>query len=143
MSKHRFITASRYIESLRHHAKRRYAHDYYQWLRSGQQGDSPEYNPAALSYMAAQAVRMNLDTIMQAHGQDAQFDRARLGIIESKYSTEQGATEAERQEAAEIVRAMYPPNWPQCPVCGLPAMDGHITCGGAACREGEQRRAAR
>ena len=27
----------------------------------------------------------------------------------------------------------YPPDWANCPGCGQPAMDGHITCGNAAC----------
>jgi hypothetical protein len=34
---------------------------------------------------------------------------------------------------------MYPPDWPRCPVCDEPALDGHITCGKAACNEAEQR----
>ena len=34
----------------------------------------------------------------------------------------------------------FPDNWPRCPVCGFPALDGHITCGSANCNEGEQRR---
>ena len=34
---------------------------------------------------------------------------------------------------------MYPLNWPTCPVCGDYALDGHITCGRAACKEEEQR----
>lgn len=25
-------------------------------------------------------------------------------------------------------------DWPACPSCGLPALDGHVTCGNAACR---------
>ena len=64
MSEHKFTAASRYIESLRHAAKKRYARDYYQWLRSGELGDMPN-DPASLSYMAAQAVRMNLREIME------------------------------------------------------------------------------
>lgn len=34
----------------------------------------------------------------------------------------------------------YPANWPRCPNCGDYALDGHITCGRAACDEGGQRR---
>lgn len=34
----------------------------------------------------------------------------------------------------------YPVGWPKCPGCGQPALDGHITCGDVACREGERRR---
>jgi len=28
----------------------------------------------------------------------------------------------------------YPEDWPKCPGCGLPVMDGHATCGDASCR---------
>ncbi len=28
---------------------------------------------------------------------------------------------------------MYPPNWPECPHCGCPVLDGHLTCGDASC----------
>jgi hypothetical protein len=34
----------------------------------------------------------------------------------------------------------YPTTWPRCPSCGKPALDGHLTCGAAACNEGEARR---
>lgn len=37
-------------------------------------------------------------------------------------------------------RPLYPANWPRCPKCGDHALDGHITCGKAECREGETRR---
>ena len=33
----------------------------------------------------------------------------------------------------------YPYNWPECPSCGAPALDGHITCGQAQCNEGSYR----
>jgi hypothetical protein len=33
----------------------------------------------------------------------------------------------------------YPANWPQCPKCGEPALDGHITCGSVECNESEKR----
>ena len=33
----------------------------------------------------------------------------------------------------------YPLNWPKCPNCGLPAMDGHVTCGRVECNEGSHR----
>jgi hypothetical protein len=36
-------------------------------------------------------------------------------------------------------RTGYPTDWPKCPACGLPALDGHITCGSAECREGDWR----
>lgn len=28
---------------------------------------------------------------------------------------------------------MYPENWPRCPGCDAPALDGHITCGSVEC----------
>jgi hypothetical protein len=62
---HRFTAASRYIESLRHPAKKRYARDYYQWLRSGKQGDMPRCDHNSLGLMAEQAVWMNLNEIME------------------------------------------------------------------------------
>lgn len=34
----------------------------------------------------------------------------------------------------------YPEDWPRCPGCGRPALDGHITCGDARCAEGAHRR---
>lgn len=34
----------------------------------------------------------------------------------------------------------HPAGWPACPGCGRPALDGHITCGNAACAEGDRRR---
>jgi len=34
----------------------------------------------------------------------------------------------------------YPPDWPVCPNCGKPALDGHITCGSYACGEHRFRR---
>jgi hypothetical protein len=33
----------------------------------------------------------------------------------------------------------YPANWPRCPGCGQPAMDGHISCGRVECGEGSRR----
>jgi hypothetical protein len=32
----------------------------------------------------------------------------------------------------------YPAGWPLCP-CGLPALDGHTTCGDLRCNEGRYR----
>jgi hypothetical protein len=34
----------------------------------------------------------------------------------------------------------YPADWPRCPACGEPALDGHITCGRVQCDEHRQRR---
>jgi hypothetical protein len=33
----------------------------------------------------------------------------------------------------------YPPDWPKCPSCGEPALDGHLTCGELQCDEAGQR----
>ena len=71
MTEHRFYRASRYIEGLRSPLKRRYAHAYYQWLRmpdSLRPAESP--SRGELSYMAAQAVRMNLDEILEDNPHD-------------------------------------------------------------------------
>lgn len=51
--------AAKYEASLRSALKRAYAAEYGKWLRSGQHGPEPR-RPDALSYMAAQAVRLNL-----------------------------------------------------------------------------------
>lgn len=64
-AEHPFIQASAYIESLRHPAKKRYARDYYQWLREGELEDKrPTWDSTTLGEMAAQAVRLNLRDIM-------------------------------------------------------------------------------
>lgn len=36
----------------------------------------------------------------------------------------------------------YPDDWPRCPGCGQPALDGHITCGDVRCGERERRAGA-
>lgn len=36
--------------------------------------------------------------------------------------------------------SIYPDNWPRCPVCDDPALDGHITCGRWECDEADMRR---
>ena len=40
---------------------------------------------------------------------------------------------------APTLSSLYPRDWPDCPGCGRPALDGHITCGEAACDEGGRR----
>ena len=67
---HKFTVASKYIEAIRNKAKREYARSYYQYLRCPQElrKESPEY-PPELSYMCAQAVRMNLVDIMEGKAQ--------------------------------------------------------------------------
>jgi hypothetical protein len=35
---------------------------------------------------------------------------------------------------------MYPSNWPRCPGCGEPALDGKKTCGEVKCTEAPKRR---
>lgn len=74
---HKFKRASDYIESLKNAAKKQYAKDYYQFLRDPRPHckDKPELpldevkappEYAGLSYMAAQAVRINLNEIMES-----------------------------------------------------------------------------
>jgi hypothetical protein len=43
--------------------------------------------------------------------------------------------------AQEFYEGGYPKDWPKCPKCGDPAMDGHITCGKLECDELFERRA--
>lgn len=47
--------------------------------------------------------------------------------------------DASYEERYEISNYGYPDDWPRCPGCGAPALDGHITCGRAACDEAEWR----
>lgn len=35
---------------------------------------------------------------------------------------------------------IYPPNWPKCPHCGDPCMDGKATCGNSVCNIAETAR---
>jgi hypothetical protein len=44
-----------------------------------------------------------------------------------------------QQDRRRAVASMYPPDWPKCPGCGAPALDGHITCGNVTCDEGGRR----
>jgi hypothetical protein len=37
-----------------------------------------------------------------------------------------------------VVGSYYPPNWPKCH-CGLPTLDGHLTCGNVECNESGAR----
>ena len=64
---HRFLRASRYIESIRNRAKRAYAHAYYQWLRDPQVSDPTDHRSflaPGLGSLGAQSVRMRLDEIL-------------------------------------------------------------------------------
>jgi len=56
----RIKLAYRYLNLIRNAAKRRYGFAYLAWLNGGAVGDEPERG--ALSYMAAQAVRIELAT---------------------------------------------------------------------------------
>lgn len=51
----------RYAYSCRNLAKRAYALAYIGWILTGRKGDAPE--PDGLSAMAAQAVRMNVESM--------------------------------------------------------------------------------
>ena len=56
------LTAEQYIAGIRNAAKKTYARRYLAWVRSGRAGhNGPEWDRSALSYMAAQAVRMEID----------------------------------------------------------------------------------
>lgn len=51
-----------YINRIRNPQKREYANEYWDWLLMGRRADmEPEYH---VSYMAAQSVRMAIDTIV-------------------------------------------------------------------------------
>ena len=54
------LATARYINRIRNKAKKRYAKEYLAWLMNRCNGKEPERIPYGLSYMAAQAVRMDL-----------------------------------------------------------------------------------
>ena len=43
------------------------------------------------------------------------------------------------EEKETVLEPGYPDDWPRCPGCGEPALDGHITCGDVRCGEGQRR----
>lgn len=53
----------------------------------------------------------------------------------------QPADEPAAASTTELDEHGYPPGWPKCPSCGLPALDGHITCGKLDCNEQRHRHA--
>ena len=57
------LAAQRYIKGIRNAGKRAYALAYWRWL-TGRTGKEPDFQGADISYMAAQAVRLNLDQII-------------------------------------------------------------------------------
>lgn len=64
--------AEKYIQRIKNTAKKQYARDYYAWILAGRRstsGNGPEWDRNALSYMAAQGVRMNLDELYP-HSED-------------------------------------------------------------------------
>ena len=56
----KLAAANRYMNLIRNKAKRDYGFAYIAWLKNGAVGHSPE-RPPGLSYMGAQAVRIQLD----------------------------------------------------------------------------------
>jgi hypothetical protein len=46
---------------------------------------------------------------------------------------------APRPDRADPTAYGYPAGWPECPGCGKPALDGHITCGDLRCGEAARR----
>jgi hypothetical protein len=54
-----------YANSIRNKPKRDYAFAYLAWLKNGSIGPEPD-KPVALSYMAAQAVRQNLQALRES-----------------------------------------------------------------------------
>lgn len=59
-------SAESYVRRIRNVSKRAYAEVYLQWLRAGRSGQEP-LRPNNLSYMAAQAVRLELYDLTAAH----------------------------------------------------------------------------
>lgn len=75
----------------------------------------------------------------EGDGHDPQDTSARLAFaaaaaFPARRVVELEPTELERERL--FVRAIwsaYPAEWPPCPWCGLPALEGEITCGDAHC----------
>lgn len=53
--------------------------------------------------------------------------------------SETGPVDLHPEPPAELDEFGYPSDWPKCPSCGKPALDGHITCGALDCNEQGQR----
>lgn len=84
-------------------------------------------------------IKMRIKAMIEAYkkedGRDPMFNlekRIALQVVVDWIEREQLVSEA-------IIESLYPADWPRCPGCGQPAMDGHITCGDARCGEGERR----
>lgn len=58
------MNANQYISSIRNPGKRAYASRYWDWLTTDG-GKEPDYQHADISYMAAQAVRLQLNDISE------------------------------------------------------------------------------
>jgi hypothetical protein len=59
------MDAQKYINDIRNVAKKEYARAYFDWVMDGRKGhNGPEWDRAKLSYMAAQAVRVNIDALV-------------------------------------------------------------------------------
>jgi hypothetical protein len=61
------LNAGMYMARLRNASKLEYAHNYFSWIVAGRKGAEPDRRQllnGTLSYMAAQAVRTELDRIM-------------------------------------------------------------------------------
>ncbi len=58
------MTIQGYLKAIRNPAKRTYAYAYLAWVLSGRpERKEPEYETLKLSYMAAQAVRHNINAL--------------------------------------------------------------------------------
>jgi hypothetical protein len=62
ISPEKLARACRYLNMVRNKAKREYGFAYLGWLKGGAVGAAPD-KPPALSCMAAQAVRLELDSM--------------------------------------------------------------------------------
>ena len=56
-------TIAKYVSRIKNKKKKEYALKYWKWLQKGEKGPEPEYD---LTYMGAQAVRMNLMDLNEA-----------------------------------------------------------------------------
>lgn len=60
IDKSKLAAANRYANLIRNKPKRDYAFAYLSWMRNGAEGNEPD-KPKGLSFMGAQAVRMQIE----------------------------------------------------------------------------------
>ena len=66
----------KYIRMIRNEVKKEYAHRYFQWTLKGRIGDAPK--EGRLSYMAQQAVRMQIDALLNQRDENDTWNQVKF-----------------------------------------------------------------